>query len=201
MNLCATHLVGLPKGVKMYTSKNKIIERSFIEQRMASWQAHLQRISTFLLPEEGTWWQRTDSGYEFLDGEDTITSEGACPPLLHFRDTNLKDIQIQNELAWNTIITEKKMLATPFIRLYESNGDYCGRYVYTGDDVELDQPQSDSGEQMYHCTSADVPSTTTTNEISHNQASNDITPCFQQCESLPSTCNFQVESAQGGFFV
>ena len=188
------------KGVKVYTSKNTIIERSFIEQRIASWQAHLQRISTFLLPGEGTWWQRTDSGYEFLDGEDTIISEGACPPLPHFRDTNLQDIQIQNELAWNTIITEKKMLPTPFIRLYDSNGDYCGRYVYTGDDVELDQQQSDSGEQMYHCSSADSPSTTTTNKISHNQASNDLTPCFQQCEStgqLPSACNFQVESTEG----
>lgn len=45
------------QGIKEFITGNTFIEKSYIECRMASWQAHLQRISKFLLYGEGVWWK------------------------------------------------------------------------------------------------------------------------------------------------
>ena len=122
-------------GIREFTTGNTFIEKSFIEHRMASWQAHLQRVSKFLLHGEGVWWKNRESGYEFLDGNEAV-SPTQGPVLLHYRDTSLSDIQTQNEMGWTEVVTNKVLLPAPYIRLYDTDGIYLGRYVYNGATVE-----------------------------------------------------------------
>ena len=64
--------------------KGSKISKSFIEHRLHSWQAHLERISPFLL-ERGVWWREFNGIYYFMDGDDdrNYDSQG---PTLAFQD-------------------------------------------------------------------------------------------------------------------
>lgn len=79
------------QGIREFITDNTFIEKSCIECRMASWQAHLQQISKFLLYGEGVWWKIRESGYEFLDGNEAVNPTPS-PVLCHYRDTCLSDI-------------------------------------------------------------------------------------------------------------
>lgn len=59
----------------MIDKLNKIIEKSqyntfftyeFIKNNPADWQAHLERISDFLVIGEEVWWKKTEFGVELL---------------------------------------------------------------------------------------------------------------------------------------
>ena len=115
------------QGIMEYTTQCTFIKTSFVKQRMASWQAHLQRISHFLLAGEGVWWRTRESGYEFIDGE--VVNLAESPMVLHYRDTGLLDIQQRSIIEWDKLLAQKILLPTPFIQLYDSNGTYCGRYI------------------------------------------------------------------------
>ena len=52
------------------------------------------------------WWKIRESGYEFLDGNEAVNPTQG-PVLLHYRDTCLGDIQNQNEIVWNELVTKK----------------------------------------------------------------------------------------------
>jgi hypothetical protein len=68
---------------------NTIIPQDLKEKHIRSWQAHLERVSDFLLPGKGIWWiEHEDGDTEFLGGEkESIMS--AQGPLLHlFRSSN-----------------------------------------------------------------------------------------------------------------
>ncbi len=63
-------------------------------------QAHLERISDFLITGPGVWWRKTSEGFEFLDG----TLEGEFytlgPPLMHYRSHSLSDIDLYLLQQW-----------------------------------------------------------------------------------------------------
>ena len=124
------------QGIRELTTDNTFIEKTFIDHRVASWQAHLQRVSKFLLHGEGVWWKIRESGYEFLDGFEAV-NQTQGPMLLHYRETCLSDVQNQNEMAWNELVAKQVPLPTPYIRRYDRNGEYCGRYLYNGATVEF----------------------------------------------------------------
>ena len=58
------------------------------------------------------------------------------PRLLHYHDANHLDIPQRNRTAWNSLVADRTLLPTPFIQLYDSNGEYCGRYINNGGTVE-----------------------------------------------------------------
>lgn len=107
--------------------KNTVVEQDYISNRMQSWEAHLKRISTYLSNGEGVWWQKTHTGYMFMDGYGEVDARGEGPFLRHFRDTDLQDIHVEREKAWNQIINDSIELPTPYIRLFDANGMYLGR--------------------------------------------------------------------------
>ncbi len=49
------------------------------------YQAHLQRISDFILTGPGVWWRKTSEGVEFLDGSQEDDFRTVGPPLMHYR--------------------------------------------------------------------------------------------------------------------
>ena len=107
--------------------KNTVVELDYISNRMQSWEAHLQRISPYLTKGEGVWWQKTHTGYMFMDGHGEADVRGDGPFLRHFRDTDLQDIHIEKEKAWSQIINDSIELPTLYIRLFDANGTYLGR--------------------------------------------------------------------------
>jgi hypothetical protein len=52
---------------------NSIIPFSWIDKTPTHHQAHLERISDFLLLGKGVWWTQTSDGIEFFDGATTPT--------------------------------------------------------------------------------------------------------------------------------
>ena len=71
--------------------RNTRIPKTLIKKHSSKWQAHLERISDFLLPGEGVWWSQDEDFVEFFDasGEASFREEG--PTLHHFRSNNLKN--------------------------------------------------------------------------------------------------------------
>jgi len=69
------------------TAGRTMITHSFLQDRMPSWQAHLHRISPFLLQGRGVWWEAVESGYLFHDGDTDVESHCAGPVLHHLRSS------------------------------------------------------------------------------------------------------------------
>ena len=78
---------------QLHLTQNTMVGTDFITTRMASWQAHLKRVSRYLVCGEGIWWHKTDTGYEFHDGPNSPDFQVQGPDLLHFRHTTLQDLE------------------------------------------------------------------------------------------------------------
>jgi hypothetical protein len=99
---------------------NTLVAKGFLNGRMSSWQAHLQRIGPFLEPGLGIWWRSTDDEcYEFLD-EPNFKQQG--PNLQHYRDTKLEEVYENKAVLWGKILEQGTILPTPYIKLYNSQG-------------------------------------------------------------------------------
>ena len=102
---------------KVLPYKGTAISKEFIAQRLPSWQAHLERLSTFLKYGENIWWTQNDTTYLFYE----LLPSG--PALLHFRATKLPDVE---QKAWKEIVNQRTVLPTPLKRLFNENGDFMG---------------------------------------------------------------------------
>ena len=113
------------------TATNTTIPRSFLLSRMSSWQAHLIRISPFLSQGKDVWWQEKEDGYEFLDGSQAQECHAAGPPLRHYRSSSLHTVYTEKEVVWKQIIEKTVELPTPFIKIYDSQGEYVGLQTFS----------------------------------------------------------------------
>ena len=95
---------------------NTLIAKEFLRGRMHSWQAHLQRISPFLEPGIGVWWE---DYYEFLDGSDEPNFKQQEPNLQHYRDTRLEQVYDKNKAFWEHLIQQESILPTPYVKLFD----------------------------------------------------------------------------------
>lgn len=50
---------------------------------------------------------------------------------MHFRSTNIQNVELSSQKAWQEIIEAKTAIPTPLIRLYNENGEYTGTRVLT----------------------------------------------------------------------
>ena len=48
---------------KLSPSTGTFISDTFLSSRLSSWQAHLMRISSYLMHGEGVWWKREEEGF------------------------------------------------------------------------------------------------------------------------------------------
>ncbi len=107
------------------------IEKSFINSRLQSWQAHLERTSTFLQHGENTWWEETSESYKFFDSDTDASYRPEGPVLMHFRSSTLPEVQVNSHKAWQHIVDNKIPLPTSSIRVYDTQGEYVGTRVLT----------------------------------------------------------------------
>ena len=98
------------------------LTRNFLQHHTRSWQAHLERISTYLTPGEGVWWEKTPTGYHFFDGDDNPEQHSEGPSLQHFRYTSIPEVISQHKEAWEVVLQKKIELPTPKVHKYSLDG-------------------------------------------------------------------------------
>ncbi len=104
-----------------------VVSEAFIRGRSSSWQAHLERISSFLLCGQGVWWEKVSSGYRFFDGDEDLEFRQGGPPLLHFRSTALCEVSSARKDDWVKVLRERVVLPTTSVRVFDEKGELCGR--------------------------------------------------------------------------
>lgn len=103
--------------------KKTKIPKTLIKKHLSSWQAHLERISDFLLPEEGVWWSQDDDFVEFFYacGEANSREEGST--LHHFRSSDFKNEENYLMTCWQECSKEETIIPTHIIRNDTKNGN------------------------------------------------------------------------------
>lgn len=79
--------------------ENTKFDIDFIRRRPTLFQAHYQRIADFMYGGENMWWSLIDGSVMFHDGPDELDSS-SYPPLLHFRSSSNKDLQMLLAEDW-----------------------------------------------------------------------------------------------------
>ena len=93
------------------------VKKNYILSRKHSWQAHLERISPFLVQEQ-EWWADTLDGYEFKDAETDPDTSVHGPSLMHFTTATLSDVRDRQVRSWKVIADQQVPLPAPSIILY-----------------------------------------------------------------------------------
>ena len=136
------------KGIRQLISKNTSIKHDFIKSRISSWQGHLQRISTYLEHGE-TWWKKTETAFEFFDGEETGVGDISTPHISehHFRNNSLQNVQQKNDELWQNMMRTHVPLPTPHLRLYNEEGSFTGLRDYQNTRTEdIDETETESAD-------------------------------------------------------
>ena len=127
-------------------ASNTVIPQVWIDTNPTLHQAHLERISDFLLPGRGVWWQHTPGGIEFLDGDHSPSQHPEGPQMHHFRSISLPDIDMYMYLhsKWEECCYGHVRLPATYIRQYHSDGSLS---TITTSDVQV-TPQPTSHAQL-----------------------------------------------------
>ena len=106
------------------------LKKPFIEKRTDSWQLHLQRICPFLLAGPGVWWEPTEDGFHFFDGDEDAPSQPCQPYLFHFRHHSIKDVEERQESSWKQVVDDRIIILAHSIKIYNSDGLVTAKIVY-----------------------------------------------------------------------
>ena len=83
---------------------NSSFSNTLMAKYPEQYQAHLERISDFLLPGKYVWWKYVAHGVEFLDGEEEKVNTEKEPKLMHFRGQTLPDVELYLQQKWEECI-------------------------------------------------------------------------------------------------
>ena len=79
---------------------NTTVSKDLLTKKARLWQAQLEVISDFLLPEQAVRWHwKVDGSVEFHDGPNEATHHPENPRVFHFRSSSVKAIQTSLETA------------------------------------------------------------------------------------------------------
>ena len=96
----------------------------WIKKRPFAWQAHLKRITHFLIHGKGAWWTTSELGnVHFHDGESHSDCYPAGPHVLHADSSLLEDANVRSTKCWYDCISLGVHLPIESIRLYNGSGD------------------------------------------------------------------------------
>ena len=128
------------------------IKKSFVEKRADSWQLHLHRISPFLVAGPGVWWESTEDGFHFFDGDQDAPSQSYQPPLFHFRHHSIKDVERRQESSWKKVVQDRTIIPAYSIKIYNSDGIAIAKIMYkntTAQYVPFEIPTTTSSMQAF----------------------------------------------------
>ena len=93
-------------GVKLHEcQKNSHFTYDYIKENSADWQAHLERISDFLIFGENKWWEKNEFGITFFD-VDHIPDKSHHPKVHHFRSSSMTSVSNDLEIHWSSILEQ-----------------------------------------------------------------------------------------------
>ena len=101
--------------------KGTHIDKEFLKHRSHSWEAHLLRISDYLVPGKGVWWKETASSYVFIDGDRDPLAHPEGPELQHFNTTTIEQVFNKKQKQWEKIIEEETTIPIQALRLSHMN--------------------------------------------------------------------------------
>jgi len=84
------------------------MDKSFVKNRLHSWQAHL---SPYLQYREGVWWTQDAQVYRFHDS-DSGPEYRFGPSLQYFRHTTLPEVHKHSSQVWQSILKSNTNLPT-----------------------------------------------------------------------------------------
>ena len=100
-----------------------VIRPAQLSHQQHSWQLHLKRISSFLVPGKGVWWSVEDGNYKFFDGYHDPNFHDEGPRLLHHHNAQIQDIYTRNEGLWQQVIDDTIPLPTTLIKIFDHKGN------------------------------------------------------------------------------
>ena len=102
------------------------IPKQFVQDHSPHWQAHLKRISSFLVHGVDVWWHSDTNSYIFHDGTNDPEYRQEGPYLIHYRDANVESVCARTESCWNEIIKKQVKVPATRIKLYDQHGNPKG---------------------------------------------------------------------------
>ena len=93
-----------------------------MDKHSSHYQAHLERISDYLLPGPDVWWKKTSQGIEFLDGPDENNYQDCGPSPHHFRSSSTTDIDVYLHSKWEELCDSGVELPATCVRYYGHSG-------------------------------------------------------------------------------
>ena len=101
---------------------NTVITFDWMENSSIHYQAHLERISDYLLHGPGVWWQYVHNGVEFFDA--VIPKQQVhvqTQPPHHFRSSSLGDVDEYLLSNWEQCLDQNVQLPARHIRTYQTH--------------------------------------------------------------------------------
>ena len=107
---------------------NTIIPLTWLQNCSVHYQAHLERISDYLLLGKGMWWDFVEDGIEFFDISHP-THLPSFPILQHFRSVSMADVDLHLLSKWEQCVDKKVELPASILRTYTANGSVSIREI------------------------------------------------------------------------
>lgn len=119
---------------------NTIFSNESVKKNPVLFQAHLERISDFMLAGKDVWlsWVHVEGGIEFYDGEDEPCRKQECPRINNFTSFNLHRETSFLASVWKTCVDKfaEGLLKLPIKRIrvyYEEEAKFIyplnGKYI------------------------------------------------------------------------
>ena len=109
---------------------NTVIPKDMLVNHPSSWQAHLERISDFLLVGKGFWWNKNENGnIYFLDAKGNPESMETGPSLHHFRSSSFKSEESYLKECWLKCLEQKTDLPILRLQIEDRNGNMVVHHI------------------------------------------------------------------------
>ena len=106
-------------------SRNTEIYGSLLSSEL--YQAHLERVSDYLVVGEGVWWHRDVDSHAIVfhdsDNEPDWREEG--PPIQHFRSTTFSEVNGMVRDVWNKCLTSDTVLPLERLKVFDQAGEFA----------------------------------------------------------------------------
>jgi hypothetical protein len=103
---------------------NTVIPKDMLVNHPSSWQAHLERISDFILLGKGLWWDECENGdILFFDAKGSPESLEKGPLLHHFRSSSFKSEESYLKKCWLKCVEQRSDLLILRLQIEDTNGN------------------------------------------------------------------------------
>ena len=160
------------------------VSKSFITERSHSWQAHLKRISAYLVSSY-VWWNATSEFFFYGDNDPQWRVEG--PKLYHFRSNSIEDVETKCNENWKIILENKNELPTTVLRNFDENGDFISYLINNSVHVSNDEPTHVSNDEPTHVSNDEQFSLMSPSgpSIYNNISISEFSPLLNTCITTP----------------